>query len=95
MQKIVITEEFTKYQLSDTRVEFSIEIEGTQMPITSDCVFSFPFLRDVERTYTVCEDGTLMVEIDNSIFESEEYKGITRNSIIYPDGLSINFEMEV
>lgn len=91
MQKFVITNQTNKFQLIDTEVEFTIEIDGSIVPIDRAVTFCLPFLADEPRKFSLV-DGALVVTMDPKVFE---HKGITNNSITLGNGLSCNFEVEV
>lgn len=91
MQKFVITNKTNRFQLNDTEVEFTIEIDGSIVPIDRAVTFYLPFLADEPRKFSLV-DGALVVKMDPNVFE---HKGITNNSLTLGNGLSCNFEVEV
>lgn len=91
MQKFVITNKTNRFQLNDTEVEFTIEIDGSIVPIDRAVTFCLPFLADEPRKFSLV-DGALVVKMDPKVFE---HKGITTNSLTLGNGLSCNFEVEV
>ena len=91
MQKFVITNQTNKVRLSDTEVEFTIEIDGSIVPIDRAVTFYLPFLADEPHKFSLV-DSALVVTMDPKVFE---HKGSTNNSIILGNGISCNFEVEV